>query len=132
MSYNFRTVMGQSSYRPWKNWASGDFLVGKYVSESTDSFGNPNYKVEVIEAKFEDGNEPKAGSTFSFNSSGALKKSMEEISVGDILKVIYKGEDTVSKGKFKGKKFHSMEVLVAPSNSIVHPVSSGVEDGDLI
>lgn len=116
MSYSFRTVMGQSAYRPWKNWSSGDYLVGKYVSESTDSFGNPNYKVEVIEANFEDGSQPKAGANFSFNSSGTLKKAMGEVSVGDIIKVIYKGEDTVSKGKFKGKKFHSMEVLVAPSN----------------
>lgn len=130
MSYTFRTVMGQSSYRAWKNWAAGDYLVGKYVSETTDSFGNPNYKVEVIEAKFEDGKEPKVGSTFSFNSSGTLKKAMEEITVGDVVKVIYKGEDVVSKGKFKGKKFHSMEVLVAPSNGSA-PVQTE-ESEDLI
>jgi len=130
MSYNFRTVMGQSSYRPWKNWSSGDFLVGKYVSEATDTFGNPNYKVEVIEAKFEDGKEPKTGSVFSFNSSGTLKKAMEEIAVGDIVKVIYKGEDTVTKGKYKGKRFHSMEVLVAPSNGSA-PVQTE-ESEDLI
>lgn len=129
MSYSFRTVMGQSSYRAWKNWAAGDYLVGKYVSESVDSFGNPNYKVEVIEAKFEDDKQPKAGASFSFNSSGTLKKAMEEVSVGDVIKVIYKGEDVVSKGKFKGKKFHSMEVLVAPSNGT--PVKTE-EDQDLI
>lgn len=116
MSFTFRTVVGQSFYRPWKNWSVGDFLVGKYVSQSEDTFGNPNYKVEVIEAKFEDGKEPKEGTIFTFNSSGTLKKAMEEIATGDVLKVIYKGEDTVTKGKFKGKKFHSMEVLVAPSS----------------
>jgi hypothetical protein len=130
MSYSFKTVMSQSSYRAWKNWSSGDFLVGKYVSESTDTFGNPNYKVEVIEGKFDDGKEPKAGSMFSFNSSGALKKAIEQISVGDVIKVIYKGEDVVSKGKFKGKKFHSMEVLVAPSNGIAAKTQE--DDQDLI
>lgn len=130
MSYNFRTVLGQSSYRAWKNWEAGDFLVGKYVSQAEDSFGNPNYKVEVIEAFFEEGETPKAGSLFTFNSSGALKKSMEEINVGDIIKVIYKGEDVVTKGKFKGKKFHSMEVLVAPANGGESKVST--EDEDLI
>lgn len=116
MSYAFKTVMGQSSYRAWKNWSEGDFLVGKYVSESEDSFGNPNYKVEVIEAQFDDGNVPKVGTNFTFNSSGTLKKAMEEIVAGDIIKVIYKGEDVVAKGKFKGKKYHSMEVLVAPAS----------------
>lgn len=116
MSYAFKTVMGQSSYRAWKNWSEGDFLVGKYVSESEDSFGNPNYKVEVIEAQFDDGNVPKVGTNFTFNSSGTLKKAMAEIVAGDIIKVIYKGEDVVAKGKFKGKKYHSMEVLVAPAS----------------
>jgi hypothetical protein len=115
MSYAFKTVMGQSAYRAWKNWSEGDYLVGKYISESEDSFGNPNYKVEVIEAQFDDGNTPKVGSNFTFNSSGTLKKAMAEVNANDIIKVIYKGEDVVSKGKFKGKKFHSMEVLVAPA-----------------
>ena len=130
MSYNFRTVMGQSSYKAWKNWSEGDFLVGKYISQSEDSFGNPNYKVEVIEAQFEDGTTPKPASVFTFNSSGTLKKAMEEVNAGDIIKVIYKGEDVVSKGKFKGKKFHSMEVLVAPSNNA--PAVSTTSDEDLI
>lgn len=113
MSFNYKTVVGVSAYKPWKNWSQGDFLVGKYVSQAEDSFGNPNYKVEVIEANFEDGNIPKANTIFTFNSSGTLKKAMESIQVGEIFKVIYKGEDTVTKGKFKGKKFHSMEVLKA-------------------
>ena len=130
MSYNFRTVMGQSSYRAWKNWDIGDYLVGKFVSQGEDNFGNPSYKVEVIEAGFENADAPATGSIFSFNSSGALNKAMEEISVGDVLKVIYKGEDTVTKGKFKGKKFRSMEVLVAPANGSA-PVSTS-SDEDLI
>lgn len=113
MSFNYKTVVGVSAYKPWKNWAEGDYLVGKYVAQSEDSFGNPNYKVEVIEANFEDGNNPKTNTMFTFNSSGTLKKAMESIQVGEIFKVIYKGEDTVTKGKFKGKKFHSMEVLKA-------------------
>jgi hypothetical protein len=112
-SFNYKTVIGQSAYKPWKNWSEGDYLVGKYVSETVDTFGNPNYKVEVIEAQFDDGNIPKPNTIFTFNSSGTLKKAMESISVGDVFKVIYKGEDTVAKGKFKGKKYHSMEVLVA-------------------
>lgn len=115
MTFEFKTVIGQSSYRPWKNWSVGDFLVGKYVAETQDTFGNPNYKVEVIEAKFEDGKEPKPGTVFTFNSSGSLKKAMPTIDFGQVVKVIYKGEGVVEKGKFKGKTFHNMEVLVAPT-----------------
>jgi hypothetical protein len=127
---NFKSVMGQSSYKAWKNWDVGDYLIGKYLSQVEDNFGNPNYKVEVIEAQFEDGQTPKAASIFTFNSSGALKKAMAEINVGDIVKVIYKGEDTITKGKFKGKKFHKMEVLVAPASN---PFSvSTTTDEDLI
>jgi hypothetical protein len=113
MSYNFRTVMGQSSYRSWKQWNEGDYLVGKYISTGEDSFGNPNYKVEVIEAGFDSGEAPKVGAVFTFNSAGALNKAFEEIEKDEVVKVIYRGEDTITKGKFKGKKFHSMEVMVA-------------------
>ena len=117
MSYNFKTVMGSTSYRPWKNWEESDYLVGKYVSQHEDNYGKPNYKVEVIEAGFSTGEAPKAGTMFTFNSSGALNKAMDEVKEGDIIKVIYKGEDTISKGKYKGKAFHSMEVLVAPQGN---------------
>lgn len=113
MTYNFKPVFGGSSYRAWKQWASGDFLVGSYVSQKADNYGNPSYKVEVIEAKFADGTAPKAGAFFSFNSSGSLNKVMEEVNEGDAIKVIYKGTEVVSKGKFKGKPYHAMEVLVS-------------------
>lgn len=112
--YNFKQVLGSSSYKPWKEWETGEYLVGKFLSENEDKFGNPNYKVEVIESNFEEG-KPAVGASFTFNSSGSLKKAFEDIKVGQVVKVIYKGEDTINKGKFAGKKFHNMEVLVAGS-----------------
>lgn len=132
MSYNFRTVMGQSSYKAWKQWSAGDYLVGKYLSQGEDQFGNPNYKVETIESEFENGDDIIKGAVFSFNSSGALNKAMEEVEVGDVIKVIYKGEDTISKGKFKGKAFHSMEVLVAPKDGSTSKAINSSEEDDLI
>jgi hypothetical protein len=120
--------MGQSSYKSWAKWEAGDFLVGKYLSEAQDSFGNPNYKVEVIEALFDDGTTPKAGTNFTFNSSGTLKKAMEEIEAGDIIKVIYKGRGVIPKGKFKGKPFHEMEVLVAPKENTEHTIITSSDD----
>jgi hypothetical protein len=128
MSYNFKTVMGSTSYRPWKNWEESDYLVGKYVSQTEDNYGKPNYKVEVIEAGFSTGEAPKAGTMFTFNSSGSLNKAMDEVQEGDIIKVIYKGEDTISKGKYKGKAFHSMEVLVAPKDNTKAAVTTTEED----
>lgn len=110
--YNFTQVLGKSLYKPWKQWEAGEYLVGKFVSESTDKFGNPNYKVEVIETNFEE-NAPKAGEYLTLNSSGSLKKAFQDIEEGQVIKVIYKGEDTVKKGKFAGKVYHAMEVLVA-------------------
>ena len=131
MSYNFRTVMGQSSYKSWKNWEEGDYLVGKYVSQHEDNYGKPNYKVEVIEAGFSSGDAPKAGAMFTFNSSGALNKAMDEVKEGDVIKVIYKGEETINKGKYKGKAFHSMEVLVAPQGN-PHLQTLTTSEDDLI
>jgi hypothetical protein len=121
--------MGQSSYKSWTKWSAGDFLVGKFHSAGTDNFGKPNYKMEVVEASFDDGEIPKAGSLFTLNSSGALTKAMEEVSVGDVVKVIYRGEDVINTGKYKGKKFHSMEVLVADSKGTKNTTS---EESDLI
>ncbi len=112
MSYNFKTVMGQTAYKAWKEWEAGEYLVGKYVSEGQDKFGNSNYKVEVIDSNFEQ-KKPAVGSFFTLNSSGSMKKAFEDIEEGQVVKVIYKGEDVISKGKFKGKPFHNMEILVA-------------------
>lgn len=117
MSYNFKTVMGSSSYKPWSKWSPGDYLIGIYQSTSEDNYGKPNYRVEVVEAKFEEGDEPKAGSIFTFNSNGSLQKAMEEVKENDIIKVIYLGEETLSKGRYAGKKFHSLQVLVADKKS---------------
>lgn len=128
--YNFKTVMGQSSYKSWSKWSPGDYLVGKFQSVGQDNFGKPNYKVEVIEASFKDGDEPKSGTIFAFNSSGALTKAMEEIHTDDVIKVLYKGQDTITKGKYKDKKFHSMDVLVASKDGSTKSTQS--DDQELI
>jgi hypothetical protein len=119
--------MGQSSYRAWKNWEEGDYLVGKYVSQHEDNYGKPNYKVEVIEAGFTSADAPKTGTMFTFNSSGTLNKAMEEVKEGDVIKVIYIGEKITPKGKYKGKPYHAMEVLVDSSTQKTTTTSSDEE-----
>ena len=115
--YDFKQVMGASSYKAWKEWEIGDYVVGKYSKEGEDKFGNPTYQLEVIEAGFEE-KAPAVGAYFTLNSSGSLNKAFEDIEIGQVVKVIYKGEDTINKGKFAGKKYHSMEVLVAGKSAL--------------
>lgn len=117
MSYSFQTVKGASKYKPWSKWEVSDFIVGKYVSDSVDTYGKPNYRLEVIEAKFNAKDHPVAGETFTLNSCGSLDKAMEEISHGDIVKVIYKGRDKMTKGPYKGKEFSVLEVLKASATA---------------
>lgn len=125
MSYNFKPVMGSSSYKPWKQWEVADYLVGKYVSEGTDKFGNSTYKVEVIDSNFSE-NAPSAGSYFTFNSSGSIKRAFEDLEIGQVVKVIYKGLDTIKDGKFANKEFHNMEIFVAGSSK------TEADDTDLV
>jgi hypothetical protein len=113
MSYSFQTVKGASKYKPWSKWEVSDFIVGKYVSESVDTYGKPNYRLEVLEANFKAKDHPSSGDTFTLNSCASLGKAMKEIVPGEIVKVIYKGRDTMTKGPYKGKEFSVLEVLKA-------------------
>ncbi len=115
--YNFKQVLGATSYRPWKKWIPADYIVGKFVSEGQDKFGNSTYKIEVIEAGFEIA-PPAVGSYFTLNSSGSLKKAFADIEEGQVVKIIYKGVELINKGKFAGKEFHNMEVMVADGSPI--------------
>lgn len=115
MSLSFQTVKGASKYKAWSKWEISDYIVGKYTSQSIDQYNKPNYRLEVIEAKFAAKDHPSVGETFTLNSCGALDKAMEEITEGTIIKVIYKGRDKMTKGPYKGKEFSVLEVLKATS-----------------
>lgn len=110
----YRQVMGESSYRSWKEWAIGDSVEGVLQKISEDQFGKPNYALKVVECKFEDSDaEIEVGKTLTLNSNGALDYAVNQgINIGDTFKVIYMGEDVMAKGKYKGKKFHKLQVLV--------------------
>ena len=75
--------------------------------------------LKVISIDFEDKTaEVKVGENFTLNSNGALDYAINQngIGLGATIKVIYKGEDVMTKGKYKGKKFHKLEVLVKDSS----------------
>jgi len=113
----FRQVSGASIYRAWKHWEEGDVFVGKFVRETTDQFKNPSWVFKIEEVEF---NDPAAEKIFqpgklaSLNSTGMLNKTMEEQVVpGNIVKIVYRGMDTISKGPFAGKEAHVLEISVA-------------------
>jgi hypothetical protein len=122
----FTQVTGQKFFRKWTTWKSGDSVVGKLISTSTDNYGKPNYDIEVIECDFQGEIEPAVGDVMSLNANGSLDKAMETISTGDIFKVVYSGKDVLKKGKYAGKEFHKLSVYRADVGS--QPVQETQED----
>lgn len=107
---NFRKINGSKTYRPWKQWDVGEYVVGKYLELGEDNFGNPSYSVEVMETNVESF---KEGTTVGINSCGGLNLAMEKICTGTVIRLEYEGTDVMEKGKFKGKEFHIVGVAVA-------------------
>lgn len=108
----FKRVTGASNYRKWTEWKVGDYMVGKYNSQTTDKYNKPNYSFEVQETKFADGKNITTGDFMTLNSNGSLDFAMKNVEEGDIVMVVYKGKDVQTKGPYKGKEFHKLEVLV--------------------
>lgn len=129
--YDFKQVGGSKVFRPWGHWTEGDSIVGKYSGTSEDNFGNTNYEIIVEECEFDEEVvtslnakkeetelvAPKVGEIFVLNSCGSLENAFEKIDIDDMVKVIYTGTIVLSKGKFAGKKAHTMKVLRAGSGA---------------
>lgn len=104
----------RATYRPWKEWDENDIVVGKFLAQKEDDYGNPSWIIEIEEAMLKDKKLSKSlvGQNLCLNSAGQLNKAMEQVSVGEIVQVEYMGTSTIEKGKYKGKESHLMEVNV--------------------
>lgn len=112
MSFKFNKI-GSRSYRSWKKWSEGDYLIGKFKKQYEDQFGNPGYEVAVIETDFaEEGDNLNEGDILGLNSCGGLNYKMEEVPENAVIKVEYMGTDVMEKGPMKGKEFHKVELSV--------------------
>lgn len=103
----------RATYRPWKEWQTGDIIIGIFKGSQTDNYDKPNWLVEIVEAFFP--SKPKLaaklkGQILGLNSNGKLDKAMEGVEPGDMVQVEYKGMSTIEKGKYKGKDAHDVEV----------------------
>lgn len=117
MSFNF-TEKGNKTYRSWKKWTEGDVLIGKFLSQYEDNYGNPGYDVQVIECDFsEEGDILEEGKIIGINSCGGLNYKMEEVPLGSVIRVEYDGTDFMDKGPMKGKEFHKVNLGVDESTA---------------
>lgn len=104
-------------YRKWNEWDAGDILIGTFKGSQTDNYDKPNWLIEVEDAQFANSKEakklmPKGDEKIvvGLNSSGKLDQAMEQVEIGDMIQVEYKGMSTIEKGKYKGKDAHDIEV----------------------
>jgi hypothetical protein len=100
--------------RQWKDWKAGEYLVGEFDNvDHKDKYGKVMYGIKVIENNF--GAAP--GSLVHINVAGNLHNDMEQVSLGDTLKITYEGKVKIAKGKWAGQLTHAIKVEVAADDT---------------
>jgi len=128
-----QSLIGASShYRPWKEWKEGEYVVGIFKGTSKDNFGNTNCIIQVVEADFLNADEATKleGQTLTLNSCGSLNHVIEEMVVGGAYSFHYNGEQTLAKGKFAGKKSHSVQIDDVDLDKVEYVESGAANDED--
>lgn len=117
---NFKSVIKGGNFlkpKKWEDWTEGDFIEGEYVNASElDFYGKPIYEFKVL-SKHITGSDPTITSGDKIGimpvySNGSLAMQMDEASYGDICLLTYRGMATTSKGKYKGKPCHNIELQI--------------------
>ena len=111
-----KSLGGVKSYRPWKEWKVGDYIVGKFVDRGIDQYDKNNYTFIIEDAQFLEASDladSLVGKKLCLNACGSLDKQMEEVTEGQFVRIEYTGLATITKGKFAGKEAHStiLEIL---------------------
>ena len=112
----FRALTGAKTFRKWAKWAIEDTLVAEYVRQDTDQYKKPSWVMKVISVSFEDAEAEEKfapGKQIGLNSNGMLDKVMEEMDLGEVVQIVYKGMDPMGKGPNEGDLAHCVEVSVA-------------------
>lgn len=104
----------QAEYKKWTEWEVGDTIIGKFVGSKIDGYKKPNWLIEVEEANFAKNGKKESkrlvGKILGLNSTGKLDRAMKEVELGDMVQVEYKGMASITKGQYKGKDAHDMDV----------------------
>ena len=116
---------GSRSYKPWGEWEEGDYVSGIYKELGEDQYGNASYSVLVDDTNI---SEFKVDEMACLNSCGSMNYKMDTVQIGERIFVEYLKEGVTSKGKFEGKKFHELKVMVDESYKKVASIEE--EDDD--
>ena len=108
---NFRQIGGSRVYKGWKDWEEGDYVIGKYEELYEDNYGKNGYAIRIEETNIEDSGFDR-GSLFGANACGSLDFKMETVNIGQVVKLVYAGKEPITKGKYKGKEFHNVDLYV--------------------
>jgi hypothetical protein len=108
--YNFKKTAGTGggSYKGWKTWRIGEWVIGEVTGHHTDKFRNVSPVVKVLDSNF-----AAVGTSLNINSCGGLKDllSRRPAEIGDVMRFEYKGMTTVTKGQWKGTECHNVDVM---------------------
>lgn len=114
----YREVGGEIHYPKYNQAQEGEILAeGKYHKSYEGNYGT---EYEII---------AENGQRIVLGSARALEKSMEYVTPGNNIKVVYNGTGTVKSGPMKGKSFHKFRVFEdKPAMQEVDPEEEPVED----
>lgn len=88
--------------------AVGEVFIGRYLGEAPNQLnpGSPDYK-------FRGAND----SLIILGTCGSIKKQMQSVKAGELVRVSYNGQSVIKKGPMKGKKAHNFTIETASSLS---------------
>jgi hypothetical protein len=104
---------GKGIYRAWDKWAEDDTIIGEFKGTGkTDKYGHDTYLFQVEEAFFSKPKEAKEirGQVLTLNHTGGFGKAMDGVESGQLVQIVYKGQNEIEKGKWKGQMAHAVEV----------------------
>ena len=104
-----REIGGSKVFLAWKEWGEGCEVIGKYTGQSLDNYDKTNWHISVEESNFD---ESLVGKTMGLNSAGSLDHKMKSVKIGEIVGITYLGTGVSEKGKYAGKEFHDIQVVV--------------------
>lgn len=116
MNFNFRQITGQSKFRAWKEWKKGEFVIMKIEAFSPNK-KNQNYKDitgKVLDHNFQQSDWNKEDRA-SLNGNTGTQKFLDACTpkIGDVIKMVFMGTETVKTGQWAGSQTHVVEGYLA-------------------
>lgn len=118
-----QTLTISKIYRGWDDYSVGDIVMGEIVGKNKDNYGKTSPVIRVDYCSFKGESADKyMGKNLVLNSCANLSNPLTEakimsadgtdIETGKTIQVEYTGKYTLTKGPFKGKEGHDMQIQV--------------------